>query len=56
MKLRDDRQPSDETRKEIQAVINPQGGIYSGMTKRLAISDGSNTPVQNMPRGKAKKG
>jgi len=55
MKLRDDRQPSDETRKEIQAVVNPVG-LYSGMTKRIAISDGDHTPVQNMPRGKAKKG
>ncbi len=56
MKLRDDRSPSDETRKDIQAVINPQGDIYSGMTKRIAISDGEHTSVKNLPRGKAKKG
>lgn len=51
MKLRDDRQPSDETKKQIQEVVNPVG-IYAGMTKRVAISDGTHTPGLNVTAGK----
>jgi hypothetical protein len=52
LKLREDSPPSDESRKAIQAVINPQGDIYSGMTKRVAISDGTHTPGLNVSGGK----
>lgn len=52
MKPREDSPPCEETRKDIQAVINPKGDIYSGMTKRVAISDGTHTPGLNITAGK----
>lgn len=58
MKLRDrddgcfnTRKPCYETKQRIDEVILPDG-MYSGMTKRVAISDGTHTPGLNEPGGK----
>lgn len=44
------RKPCEETKQRIHEVIEPDG-IYSGMTKRVAISDGTHTPGLNVPAG-----
>lgn len=45
------RKPCHETRERVQEVIEPVG-VYSGMTKRVAISDGTHTPGLNVSAGK----
>lgn len=50
--------PKHNLREEVPVADDPRrdpiGGIYSGMTKRLAISDGAFAEVADMPTNATK--
>jgi len=42
---------------ELMDVVNPpNGGVISGMTKRLGFSNGRQVEVDNMPKDSRRKG